>query len=113
MERVTVEQAKKIFGSNFIGLEELKLLFDRMKLSWNDVKVPNIEYTLSELRKYSDDYILILGLPNLDSTSLSIFTFRNIFGTDPNISEPCFYNQDWYLNEDFIHDTLKDRKSVV
>jgi len=109
MERVTIEQAKEIFGSNFIGLEELKPLFDKMKLSLSDVKVPVIEYTLSELQEYSDDYILILGLPKLSSIPLSIFTFRNCFGTDPDISEPCFYNQDWYLNENFIHETLNCR----
>lgn len=109
MERVTIEQAKEMFGSNFIGLEELKSLFDQMKLSCKDVKVPIIEYTLSELQKHSDDYILILGLSNLENIKLSILTFRNYFGTDPDVFEPCFYNQDWYINEGFIHETLNWR----
>ena len=25
-----------------------------------------------------------------------------IFGKNPDVSEPCFYNQDWYDKEDFI-----------
>jgi hypothetical protein len=27
--------------------------------------------------------------------------FRDFFGFDPEIKEPCFYNQDWYVNENF------------
>jgi hypothetical protein len=28
---------------------------------------------------------------------------------NPEIQEPCFYNQDWYLKEDFIQSTLENR----
>ena len=27
---------------------------------------------------------------------------RNIFGFEPLIFEPCFYNQDWYLKQNFL-----------
>lgn len=109
MERITIEQAKELFGSNFIGIEELKPLFERMELPIDDVDVPSIEYSLTYLQKYSDDYILILGLPELNGIKLSIDVFRNYFGVDPEISEPCFYNQDWYLNEKFIYNILDSR----
>ena len=33
MERVTIAHAKDLFGANFIGLEELQFLFERMGLS--------------------------------------------------------------------------------
>jgi hypothetical protein len=38
---------------------------------------------------------------------LTIKYLRETFGTDPQFSEPCFYNQDWYLKEDFINIQLK------
>ena len=109
MERVTIEKAKRLFGNNFVGLEELRPLFEKMRLSYVSVQVPIIQYSYDELLKYSKDYVLILGIPELNNTPLSIQTFRNIFGVEPNLSTPCFYNQDWYLNEDFINKTLELR----
>ena len=106
MERVTIEKAKRLFGNNFVGLEELRPLFEKMRLSYVSVQVPIIQYSYDELLKYSKDYVLILGIPELNNTPLSIHTFRNVFGVNPDLLEPCFYNQDWYLNEDFIYKTL-------
>ena len=103
MERVTIEKAKRLFGNNFVGLEELRPLFEKMRLSYVSVQVPIIQYSYDELLKYSKDYVLI---PELNNTPLSIHTFRNVFGVNPDLLEPCFYNQDWYLNEDFIYKTL-------
>ena len=106
MERVTIEKAKRLFGNNFVGLEELRPLFEKMRLSYVSVQVPIIQYSYDELLKYSKDYVLILGIPELNNTPLSIHTFRNVFGVNPDLLEPCFYNQDWYLNEYFIYKTL-------
>lgn len=106
MERVTIEKAKRLFDNNFVGLEELRPLFEKMRLSYVSVQVPIIQYSYDELLKYSKDYVLILGIPELNNTPLSIHTFRNVFGVNPDLLEPCFYNQDWYLNEDFIYKTL-------
>ena len=86
MERVTIEKAKDIFGSNFIGKDELLPLFRRMGLARFEIDLPEIHYTLSELEEYSRDYVLILGIPSLDSVELNIQTFRNIFGIDPSVS---------------------------
>lgn len=109
MERTTIEQAKELFGSNFIGSDELKPLFERMGFLFSSIQMPEIQYTLDDLKKYSKDYILILGFPELGDTKLSITNFRRCFGMNPDFSEPCFYNQDWYINEKFIHDTLELR----
>lgn len=106
MEGVTIDKAKLILGNNFVGLEELRPLFEKMQLSYATVQVPVIQYSYDQLQRYSNDYLLILGIPELDNVPLSIQTFRNIFGVNPELSEPCFYNQDWYLNEDFINKTL-------
>ena len=85
MERIAIGQAKELFGSHFIGWDELKPLLEKLGLSLSSIRIPDIHYTLS------------------------IANFRNCFGVNPDISEPCFYNQDWYMNEKFIHDTLELR----
>lgn len=85
MERVTIEKAKRLFGNNFVGLEELRPLFEKMELSYASVQVPVIQYSYDELQRCSNDYVLILGIPELDNTPLSIQTFRNIFGVEPNL----------------------------
>jgi hypothetical protein len=33
-----------------------------------------------------------------------------IFGANPSKKEPCFYNQDWYLNENFAKDKTLELK---
>lgn len=110
MERVTVEKAKSLFGNNFIGKEELQPLFARMGFGrLGNIEPPEIPYTLSELVDCAQDYLLILGIPRLNEVELNILAFLNSFGVDPFISEPCFYNQDWYLKEDFIVNTLDFR----
>ena len=109
MERVSIKRAQQLFGDNFIGIAELAPLFSKMGLDYQGLNIPDIEYSIETLEKASKDYILILGIPRLENTDISILTFRNIFGTDPDLSEPCFYNQDWYLNEEFINITLELR----
>lgn len=107
MERVSINQAKELFGDNFIGVEELFPLFKKLGLNHEDITIPEINYSLELLENVRKDYILILGIPKIEDKNLSILLFRHTFGIDPNLSEPCFYNQDWYMNEDFIHDTLE------
>ena len=114
MERVTIEQAKDLFGINFVGADELMFFFEKMGFSRVNVDIPEINYSLPKLQKCSTDgYILILGLSNIDGVPLSIQTFRTHFGVNPDISEPCFYNQDWYLKEDFIDKTLESRWYLI
>lgn len=110
MERVTIKQAKNIFGKNFIGPNELSFLFSKLNLGdISGIPIPEINYSIAELEKYSHEYILILGLSEVNGIELTISTFINIFGVDSNISEPCFYNQDWYLKEDFIGISLENK----
>lgn len=71
--------------------------------------MPEIPYAKEELEKKKDDYILILGVSQFeDGTSVTIRNLKKKMGMDPNISEPCFYNQDWYDKEDFIDIPVKD-----
>jgi hypothetical protein len=109
MERATIKETKELFGKNFIGKNELIPLMDKMGLDIQNIYVPEINYSIEKLEFCCKDYILILGLPSVAEKDLSIKTFRELFGTNPEEQEPCFYNQDWYLNEDFIHSTLENR----
>lgn len=113
MERTTIEQAKALFGFNFIGIEEIKPLFQKMGLDVISVQIPTINYSIDDLKSMANDYLLVLGIPSINGTPLSIATFREVFGVNPDIFEPCLYNQDWYMHEDFIHCTLDLRWYLI
>lgn len=94
-------------GCNFIGPDELRAS-NALPLQIGN-EVPAIPYTAEELENKKEDYLLILGVPFFtDGEPLSIRGLLNVYGKDPEISEPCFYNQDWYLKEDFIDVQLPD-----
>jgi hypothetical protein len=109
MERATIKQAQELFGRNFIGIDELSPLFCKMGASVENRLTPEINYSLEDLKACCGEYILILGLSKIGRRYLSIKAFRETFGIDPGKQEPCFYNQDWYLKEDFIKATLENR----
>lgn len=118
MNRITdYKIAKSIMGRNFIGLEALSKL-EFMKLSVPDT-VSGIPYSREMLEKKSKDYILVLGVSKFaDGLPVTIRNLRNCFGKDPELMEPCFYNQDWYDKEDFINIPMPDgwflmRKTVL
>lgn len=105
MERETV---KKLFGRNFIGREELQPLIYRLKLTGDVVEQPiDKKFNDSQLQKAaSEGYILIWYPQNIGGIDITLRYLRNEFGIDPEQSEPCFYNQDWYLQESFIDETF-------
>lgn len=108
MERVTIAQAKNLFGDNFLGPDELKEFVEKICSGFDFKEVPEIKYDLEQLKKYAKEYIMVLGIPKLEFSDFDI-TIRNLrerFGFNPEISEPCFYNQDWYLQEKFIDKQL-------
>jgi len=119
MERETnLTEAKAIMGSNFIGPVELTLIADKMGIIVSD-KYPNIPFRHRELIDNQEEYILILGTSQMnDGKSLTLKSMRERFGVNPEVTEPCFYNQDWYLNEKFIVKPLETkwfliRKNVI
>ncbi|MGE0078214.1 MAG: hypothetical protein AB7S48_10180 [Bacteroidales bacterium] len=96
------EKVTQLFGENFIGPKELASIGGRLPLDIPSV-IPPINYSSELLEAKSKDYLLILTVPNfIDGSSVNIFNLRNHFGVNPDIYEPCFYNQDWYLKEPFI-----------
>lgn len=115
--RTTIAEAKEIFGKGFIGPDELLKYSTQMGIQ-KPQQVPNIPYSISELSEYSEDYLLVLGTSKMSSgEQLSLLSLREHFGVDPGKFEPCFYNQDWYVKENFMTKPLTDawylvRKSV-
>lgn len=115
MERkTTLAIAKEIMGNNFIGPSELKSIESKMGIYIPEEIIsspPKIQFEVDMLEKHKDEYILILGIPFYkDKSPLTIVKMREHFGWDPEKSEPCFYNQDWYLNEEFANKISLENK---
>ncbi len=102
MERTTEEIAIKLFGNNFIGKNELQPFFDRLNGVIPHLEIPPIHFSIELLTRCAKDYILILGLNEIKpNTPMNIFNLYNIFPATNKIT-PHFYNQDWYLNDQFV-----------
>ena len=93
-------------GSNFIGPLELTKIANKMPILI-PIKIPSIPFSLKEIKNKQTEYILILGISKMQNgKALTLQSLRNHFGFDSLISEPCFYNQDWYIREVFYTDQL-------
>jgi hypothetical protein len=114
MERGTsIEEAKEIFGKGFIGPSELLKYSKEMGIKMPET-IPNILYTRSELGELSKDYLLVLGVSKFSSGDpLSLLSLRTQFGVNPDNFEPCFYNQDWYLRENFMTISLSNEWYII
>jgi len=112
MERSTIDRLKALFGSSLIGPDELRPLAERIG-EGADFDIPELNYPMELLERCAADYLLVMGLPRIGSRAMTIRTLRDQFGVDPDQGEPCFYNQDWYLHEDFIDRPLEARWYLV
>lgn len=109
-----IEEAKKLFDKNFIGKNELVPFFNALGLGDIEIVENPIEYTDSVLQKASEDgYILIYGVEHVYGQIITLRFLRDKFGINPDVLEPCFYNQDWYLKEDFIDVSLKNNWYLI
>lgn len=108
MERTTsVANAKRIMGVNFIGPNELSLIAERMGITI-PITIPPITFSIDELKNKSNDYVLFLCVPHMSNGDpICLKTLRSKFGVNPDEFEPCFYNQDWYLQESFFYKSLE------
>ncbi len=98
---MTYFTAKEIMGKNFIGVDEIKGM-KGLEFLIPDM-IPDIPFSEKELVYKKNEYLLILGISHLaDKTPVNIKNLISVFGKDPSVAEPCFYNQDWYDKEDFI-----------
>lgn len=111
MER---KQIRQIFGINFIGKEELKPFFKVLGGDEEDILENPLQYSDADLKKAaSEGYILIYGVGSINGQSITLKYLREKFGVNPDESEPCLYNQDWYMKEDFMDLTLDDRWYLI
>lgn len=104
-----LEKAKSLFGENFLGPDEVRRLIEKFDRDFSFKEIPQLNYTWDVLKKYAQEgYLLVMGVPDIypQNIKLTIRTLRAKFGLDPKMSEPCFYNQDWYLSENFIDEPL-------
>ena len=63
MERATIDEAKNIFGHNFIGIDELLTNDVKIGLSISDKlmkNLPDIPFNTTILNQCKNDYMLIL-----------------------------------------------------
>ncbi len=98
-------------GKNFIGKEELSKISRVFNISIPKNNVLYVPFSQDYLRKIKKEYILVLGLSeDKNGKPLTINRMREIFGSDPKQSEPCFYNQDWYVKEKFAREKVLDFK---
>ena len=58
--------------------------------------------------------MIFLGIIKFENdVPVKIRNMSKLFGKDPEIKEPCFYNQDWYDQEDFIDVPMKDEWFLI
>ena len=111
MER---EQIRQLFGVNYIGTEELKPFFKALGFGEVEIQEKPIAYSDSDLMKAaSEGYILIYGIEHIDEKRITLRFLRDKFGVNPDVSEPCLYNQDWYLKEDFMDVALNTQWYLI
>lgn len=111
MER---ESAKGILGDAFLGPEELRPLLGELgfgQAALSEVDVPYDADTLT--RAAAEGYVLVFCPSTVDGVPITLRLLRSHFGVDPAVSEPCFYNQDWYLAESFLDLPLDGRWHLV
>ena len=110
-EYTDCETARSIMGNDFIGISDICTI-KNMKLDVE--KIPQeIPYSIKTINEKKGDYILLPGVSRFtDGKFVTIRNMVRLFGKDPTIFEPCFYNQDWYEKESFI-DTQAARNSSI
>jgi hypothetical protein len=105
---MTNGDAHALFGASFIGADELSSV--AAAFAFGKVVAPQIPFPDETLLSASGTHVLLFAAPiHADGRPVSINSLRGRFGINPNISEPCFYNQDWYVREDFASVPLDGR----
>lgn len=97
-------EAKRILNSNFIGSEELKKINNAFSVAVPE-KIPPVLFKQKELEVHKDTHLLLLCVPQFaDGNDITIETIKKKIAMFNG--QPCFYNQDWYLEEQFIRKPL-------
>ncbi|MDA7798109.1 hypothetical protein N8959_01410 [bacterium] len=106
-----INKAKKIFKGNFIGPDKLNAICNNLNFNLPS-KTPKIDIDITGINPM--DYILILGVDILeDNTPINIKKLFSIFGIQSSTKKIGFYNQDWYLDEQFAKVNLSNKWYLV
>lgn len=92
-----------------LGPDELVQLPE--PFAFRELSAPLVPFSEDTLKKCADSHLLVftpVAFP--DGTQTTVNALRECFGMDPVATEPCFYNQDWYLKEDFAAKAASDGK---
>ena len=102
---VSLDLAESLFGTHFIGARQICNISDNYQfLDKDGIEAKELPFQLEYLKTLKDTHILFYFHPYLsDKSVLTINAIKDFFGTNPDNSEPCFYNQDWYLKEVFAN----------
>lgn len=85
---------------NLIGPEELKKM--PAPFSFAEGGVPAMPFNDETMAAHAGTHLLVYTPSRFaDGEPVTLNALRERFGMDPAVSEPCMYNQDWYLKEDF------------
>ena len=107
MERATTQiEARSIFGENFLGVEELLQIQKQFPLNIPS-EIPDINIPNDILIEKKETHILILSISKFVNNDMTILNIRHHFNNINIAGYPKFYNQDWYLKEEFTQTPLK------
>jgi hypothetical protein len=108
-----MQTIKYLTGKNFIGADELAVIASVFPVGIPS-DTPVIPFSSEIIKQYAKDYIFILGVSEMtNGQPMTLLSLREHFGVNPDVSEPCFYNQDWYLKEKFMTATLENKWYLV
>ena len=111
--RTDIVKVRQQYGINFIGSEEIAKIAPDLGVQLPAV-IPELLYTKDEIDAHAADSILILGTDKMeDGRALTLMSLRERFGIDSNVNEPCFYNQDWYLKENFMQTGIENKWYLI
>jgi hypothetical protein len=95
------EAVKALFGSLYLGPEAWEGFAGRFRVAPTQ-DAPSPHWSADFLARHSKTHLLLYApCQHADGAPITLNSLRSCFGVDPAVSEPCFYNQDWYLKEDF------------
>ena len=96
---MTPAEARTKFGRRFIGPDNLTAL---ERLSVAHIAAPPLPFSDTVLEAYAATHLLIACPTTFaNGAPITLGGLRSQFGMNSAASEPCFYNQDWYVKEPF------------
>jgi hypothetical protein len=102
-----------MMNKNLITADELVAIASAFPVKI-PVEIPVLPFTPEVSAQYTKDYILVMGASEMtNGQPMTLLSLREYFGIDPDVSEPCFYNQDWYLKEDFMTARLENKWYLI